>query len=366
MKSFEILQYNAHKAWPVMATFLRDKTVVAMDIIAVQEPWKNGNQHTTHQPATATFQLLYPAQPASRGQQTTPPQPGVCLFVSKKIDAATWSCQLISQDYQLLKLRRAHIGKDWTDLFVHNVYDRPGSNTLAQLRGELAKRPLAEHVILGDMNAHHPAWGGIGTKVDDEAEQLLEIMDAHDLDLTTEEGKVTWTRNDQSSVIDLTFISSSLSSRLIRCERADDVEHSSDHFPVRTVFDIETPIRVQEKRRNWNATDYDKLTHKIEEGLQARDLSQTDPTQIECQCQTLVDVVQSAIDSSTPWAHSSVWSNPDFDHECKAAVREVRRLRRKHTRTKDPYDWMRYSEARNKKTRLIKKALSRAHRRRVQ
>lgn len=374
MKSFEILQYNAHKAWPVMATFLRDKKVLAADVIAVQEPWKNENQHTTHQPATATFQLLYPANSTPRGRRqgqdqerdTDLPPPGVCLFVSKKIDPATWSCQLISQDYQLLKLRRAHLGKDWTDLFVHNVYNRPGSNTLAQLKHELAKRPLAEHVILGDMNAHHPVWGGIGTKIDDEAEQLLEIIDGHDLELITEKGKATWTRNDQSSVIDLTFISSSLSTRLISCERADDVEHSSDHFPVRTVLDIETPIRIQEKRRNWNATDDAILIRKIEEGLQVKDLSQADAQQIECQCQTLLDVVQSAIDFSTPWANPSAWSKPDFDEDCKAAVKEVRRLRRKHTRTKDPYDWMQYSKARNEKTRLVKKALSRAHRRRVQ
>ena len=91
--------------------------------------------------------------------------------------------------------------------------------------------------------------------------------------MIAEEGKATWTRNDQSSVIDLTFISSSLSSRLILCERADDVEYSSDHFPIRTVLDIETLIRLQEKRRKWHATDYAKLIQKIEERLYVEDLS---------------------------------------------------------------------------------------------
>ncbi|KAJ5144459.1 hypothetical protein N7526_001967 [Penicillium atrosanguineum] len=357
-----------------MATFLRDSNVLAADIVAVQEPWRNEQQHTTHQPATATFQLVYPAKETSRemdqsGDQDQGPdrhQPGVCFFVSRKIDSSTWSCQLISQDYQLLKLRKAHRGKDWTDLFVHNVYNRPGSNTLAQLRSELARRPLAEHVVLGDMNAHHPAWGGLGTKTDKEAEELLEITNEQNLELITEEGKATWSRNDQSSVIDITFISSSLTSRLVRCERADEIEHSSDHFPIRTILDIETPALIQQKRRNWNATDDKKLIQKIEEGLQARDLSQAGPPQVEAQCQKLLDVVQSAIEASTPWAKPSAWSNPDFDQECKAAVKEVRRLRRRHTRTKDPYDWMCYSEARNQKTRLVKKALSRAHRRRVQ
>jgi hypothetical protein len=59
------------------------------------------------------------------------------------------------------------------------MYNRPSNNTLAQLRDELAKRPLAKYSVLGDTNAHHPAWGGIGTKIDDGAEELLEITDVY-------------------------------------------------------------------------------------------------------------------------------------------------------------------------------------------
>jgi hypothetical protein len=117
------------------------------------------------------------------------------------------------------------------------------------------------------------------------------------------------------------------------------------------VLDIETPI---------------KLFQKIEKNLQARELSQAGPSQIEAQCQKLLDVVQSAIETSIPWAKPSVCSIPDFDDEYKAAVKEVRRLRRRRTVTRDPYDWMRYSESHNMKNLLVKKALFRAHRRRVQ
>ena len=164
---------------------------------------------------------------------------------------------------------------------MHNVYNRPGSNTLAQLISELARRSLAEHVVLGHINAQHPTWGGLGTKVDKEAEELLEITNEQDLELITKEGRATWSRNDQRSVIDLTFISLSLTSRLVRCERADDIEHSSNHFPIRIMLDIESPEFIQQKRRNWNATDDKKLIQKIEQGLQARDLSQAGPPQIE-------------------------------------------------------------------------------------
>ncbi|OQD70537.1 hypothetical protein PENANT_c258G05298, partial [Penicillium antarcticum] len=70
----------------------------------------------------------------SQNQTLAPPQPGVCLLVSKKLNPSTWSCQLISQDYQLLKLRKARRDGDWSDLFIHNIYNRPGSETLEQLR----------------------------------------------------------------------------------------------------------------------------------------------------------------------------------------------------------------------------------------
>ncbi|KAG0158136.1 hypothetical protein PDIDSM_5649 [Penicillium digitatum] len=48
------------------------------------------------------------------------------------------------------------------------------------------------------------------------------------------------------------------------------------------------------------------------------------------------------------------------------AVKEVRQLRRRHERTGDPYDKELYKAARNRKTRLIKIALRRYHRRKVQ
>jgi hypothetical protein len=97
-------------------------------------------------------------------------------------------------------------------------------------------------------------------------------------------------------VIDLTFIGASLTNRLVCCGQADGVEHSSDRFPTRRVLDIETPIPVQQKRRNWSATDDNKLFQKIEKNLQARELSQAGPSQIEAQCQNLLNVVQSAIE----------------------------------------------------------------------
>jgi hypothetical protein len=100
------------------------------------------------------------------------------------------------------------------------------------------------------MNVHHPAWGGPGTKIDTEATELLEIVDHHEIELATEEGLIMWERGQSKSTIDLTFLSTSLFNRLILIERADTVQHDSDHWPIRTQIDIQTPINETPKRHN--------------------------------------------------------------------------------------------------------------------
>ena len=105
-----------------------EKTTSALST-TLSTPAANSKQHTTHQPATASFQLIYPTKEAVRepdqdqheSQNQALAQPGVCLFVSKKLDPSTWSCQLISQDYQLLKLRKICRDGNWTNIFIHNI-----------------------------------------------------------------------------------------------------------------------------------------------------------------------------------------------------------------------------------------------------
>ncbi|EKV14892.1 Reverse transcriptase, putative [Penicillium digitatum PHI26] len=94
--------------------------------------------------------------------------------------------------------------------------------------------------------------------------------------------------------------------------------------------------------------------------------SLTTANDVEAKCQAFMKIINDAVDISTPWAIPSQWANPSFTPECQEAVKEVRRLRRRHERTGDPYDKELYKAARNQKNRLIKTALRRYHRRKVQ
>ncbi|KAG0158785.1 hypothetical protein PDIDSM_6304 [Penicillium digitatum] len=288
----------------------------------------------------------------------------VCLFVSKRIDPGSWSCKTVSKGYQLLKLRRNHLD-GWTDLFMHNIYNNDDGETVEKLNRELAQRPYAEHILIGDMNLHHPTWSGIGSKAKATAaaERLLDIAGIHNLSLTTETGSPTWRRNEQASVLDLTFVSNTLAERVVECQVGTD--HGSDHYPVVTTIDIGTPPYEPPKRRNWKATDDKKLIEFIERQL-TNTTTNTNNTTPPIPPPTPKTSQQPTIRYLYTMGDPFAVGKSSFTPECQEAVKEVRQLRRRHERTGDPYDKELYKAARNRKTRLIKIALRRYHRRKVQ
>ncbi|KAJ6133707.1 hypothetical protein N7523_000029 [Penicillium sp. IBT 18751x] len=77
---------------------MRDPTVLEAGVIAIQEPWANPFQETTHHPAKQSHQLLYPQADETGGERTR-----VCFFVSKKLDG--WTHVVHSRDCQELRLR---------------------------------------------------------------------------------------------------------------------------------------------------------------------------------------------------------------------------------------------------------------------
>ncbi|EEA25056.1 reverse transcriptase, putative [Talaromyces marneffei ATCC 18224] len=354
--------YNTHKSKDeVMATFLRDSTVLQASVIAIQEPWRNEYDDTTHQPARLTHQLLYPK--ALDGVRAR-----VALYVNKQIDPSKWTHIIVSQDYQIIHLRHQR-GEQSYNLYIHNIYNEPRSptfNLLDRELGRLGRSPTVEHLILGDMNVHHPAWGGPGTKIDEQGTELLEIVDRHEIELATEEGIVTWERGQLKSTIDLTFLSASLFNRLVLMERADTIQHDSDHWPIRTRIDIQTPANEPPRRRNWAATNVKLLIETLERDLIIPSLTNASKSHIEIATVAFTSAIRHAIDKSVPWARPSEWSNPDFTPECKEAVRTCRRLRRQHSETHNPWIWRAYLRARNRKKRLVSKSLKLGHRRRVQ
>jgi Endonuclease-reverse transcriptase len=113
------------------------------------------------------------------------------------MDPGHWKHVVHSRDLQTLQISYSYKGMT-KEIHIQNVYNEKGSDTLHQLRGASGVRTRRqgeqriEHVIVGDVNLHHPAWGGDKAQRDEEAEDLIELTDNTQMELWMEPGTITW------------------------------------------------------------------------------------------------------------------------------------------------------------------------------
>ena len=182
--TLSILQYNVRKSRDtVMATMLRDHRIAEMDILAVQEPWRNPFSAATHHPAKDTFHLCYPpdAEPGYPAR--------VCFFINRRLDHTAWHFTPHGRDACTITIQRPKSPTGQSRLVIHNVYNPLRSSeetgsTLPMIQQLIEAHEAEDQVVVGDFNLHHGMWGG--TKVrhaDKEAEELISIMDSCNMEM---------------------------------------------------------------------------------------------------------------------------------------------------------------------------------------
>ena len=353
----KILQYNTQKSREVMAEAFRRHQICDYDIIAVQEPYRNPVQNTSHHPAKDRFHLLYHDSKLTR----------TCLFVNKRIDPATWKVEHINEDICLLQLTTLQ-GR----VCLVNVYNDPDeedrTRTLRTLAQELSKVTSEDHlIVLGDFNLHHPQWSNVWTRsVSSGANMLLDMLVDRQLWQLTPPGMKTHRCKSSDTTIDLTFATSVLRQRLICCKVADDLDCDSDHLPISIWLNWEWKHATRRRNRRWEATDTDKLRSAVQREIHQAEPDDWDtPRALDEQVKHLIHALRVGINESTPWKNPSAYSIPGFNEECKKACIETQRLRRNWQGTRSEQDWRAYKKARNAKGRLIKKVLQTSHRQRI-
>ncbi|KAI9034948.1 uncharacterized protein KD926_004996 [Aspergillus affinis] len=224
---------------------------------------------------------------------------------------------------------------------------------------------------MGDFNLHHPAWGGERSERDPSSDQLLELTDTRCLDLWLEPGTTTWERNGSKTTIDLVLGSQDLTPRLVSCEVNERVHADSDYYPIRTLLDISTKTPEAQLRRNWKACSVKDLQSFVDLNLQTKAFPLQTKKHIELAMEYLIETVNQGIAASTPWAKPSKWANPSFNAECREMVKITRKFRREYTESViangsvDPTTglrWEHYTKVRNRKGKVLAKALRQGHR----
>jgi len=208
MSKLTILQYNCGNAnHRKVQPWFDAVSQTTHQVLAIQEPGYNKLSQSTYCPKG--FILLYKALPTTR----------VCFIVSREVNAAYWSYKQYSLYVAALQLILRK-----TTVSIINIYNPRGSRPRINAWGALETalgEAAGEVILLGDFNAHHPAWGGVQAASETQAEHLLYATRAHGLRLITPARYPTWKRGTQESVIDLTFATDTISNRIEFCSTED-------------------------------------------------------------------------------------------------------------------------------------------------
>ena len=210
-----------------MAAFLRDPNVLEHDIIAVQEPWHNTLQPTTHNPISQFYNVYY-ADHKDCGDK----EPRVCFFTSKRLDTASNIEDTLqgSRDVISMEITLDSPDPDSRHIIrVHSIYNEPETRpvsaleTLRAVLEEGRSQPDDENgdyiqdIAIGDFNIHHPQWGGRDVRADNRSEQLLEeVVDQFSLQQHVPVASHTYQSDihDTYQTLDLCFTTENLSDRL--------------------------------------------------------------------------------------------------------------------------------------------------------
>jgi hypothetical protein len=161
--------------------------------------------------------------------------------------------------------------------------------------------------------------GGEDAVQDDNADVLIELTDSADLDLWLDPSSITRDEAGRQTTIDLVFGSHDLSEHFLASEIAHECYAHSDHLPIRTILNISTASTTdsQPKRHNWKAMEIEKFDKFVAANLRDKTWSLSTPRQIDEAVEHFIDIINRALEESTPWARPSQYANPSFTCECR-------------------------------------------------
>ncbi len=302
-----------------MILLLQNDEILNIDIIAIQEPWRNTRDQTIYHPQKNSFHLLY-----SENDKTK-----VCFFINKKIDQSTWTYTMDGPNIISL-----HLNLPDRFIHIHNIYNPVSveeiSTSIPILKHRLAVYPN-KHIALGDFNLHHEALEGMGASkaLIEKSEELLLVTQSWEMERMVPVGTTTYKKSTGESTIDLIFAMQLLSESLISCGVEDEFDHHSDHQPILSQWMLQTVDSLSSSCLLLSKMDVPKLKKALLEEL-VKDPpchSQT-ANELDAQVYSLIGAIETAIAQAIPKARLLPKSVPRFDEECKEIQMKAKRLKK--------------------------------------
>lgn len=139
------------------------------------------------------------------------------------------------------------------------------------------------------------------------------------------------------------------------------MEHNSDNLPITTALDLRTIRRPEVRTYDWVSMDEEEFRIRLERELPTLRCPKT-KTALDRYVQEVVAAIETTIKHSTPLKRWSPRARAGWIAEGKEIQLEAQRLKRQNSREHTEESWEAYRIARNRKGRVIRKALLHGHR----
>ena len=265
-KELKILQCNLNKSRETTDSILNSDTA-QFDILALQEQ---------HYAPLLKSSLLHQSWTLIESTQPELSPSRSAFYINNKLlpTSAFHQLHLPINDVTAIEII-PEISQNKSTLLM-NIYNPSDNPIITPLRQYLQRHLHAQDydkiLILGDFNLHHPTWNPTAyTKHDTLSDELLELMEDHDLQLLLPPGTITYPCNTAAggTTIDLVWGNEKAEECMLKCQISADNDHGSDHLPIETILDLSTPpLPPIEPAYNYEKTNWKLL--KSKQGISSR------------------------------------------------------------------------------------------------
>jgi Reverse transcriptase (RNA-dependent DNA polymerase)/Endonuclease-reverse transcriptase len=337
MQYINILQFNCGNSNNKSARPIFDSVSPARHVLlAIQEPAFSSHTRTTYCPGAYTL--------ACENDPTTK----VCFMVDRNLDLAQWSYKSYSRHVAAITLQLAN-----GPITVINVYNPRGSGSQICAWGLIQQAindATGEILLLGDFNAHHPAWGGIQAATEPQGSHLRNEVAKQGLHLITPQGLPTWKRGQLQSVIDLTFATAGIRDAIYQCGPVNEWTINEDHIPIDIQIGLARATKTESTRLALQKADWPAIE---------RHVSNSQWAQAEEPLVHLQQTIQAALKEHCPVTRPSNWARPNWSPQAAVLLAGARRARRRHNASGTEHDREAYRSLQNqlkKETQRVSRA----------
>ena len=212
-------------------------------------------------------------------------------------------------------------------------------------------------LLVGDFNAHHPYWGGIGTRISRGGQWLFNSISESNLCLLNDgsDTRLPNHRGENPSIIDLSLISSELFVNSDWQTAEDPL--GSDHLPITITVGNFHMTNNYELKYDYSKANWDQF----EMGLVMSNYTDVNPdSTIDNQYDAFRNIVLSVADTAIPKKSIQITSklppNPWWTQICHGAVKAKRQAYKRYKRHQNEETYTRFRDTRIHCKKVIAKA----------